>query len=284
MLVLIGALQGWSGGALAGPPARARGDLLRLRAGAIDPRGLAFAAGAARGARGEEVVLVQATGPPEELRERLERAGAAILAFVPDRAWIVRTPAGMGESLAGWKGVRWVGEYHVAYRIEPAVVHELLSGVPERGAARYSIEAMVAGDIGAIRRRVDELGGIVEMSAGRRMEATLTRAQLLGMFDVMDMWFNAPDFRGCLFLNTAAEFPNPHDPVHQAAAAHKRRMRDGWRDLARQAGATLVVINLTPTSLDSQADLVIRGKAGDVMSAVVMELHGARDGARRVLS
>ena len=53
---------------------------------------------------------------------------------------------------------------------------------------------------------------------------------------------------------------------------------------ARQAGATLVVVNLTPTSLDSQADLVIRGKAGDVMSAVVMELHGARDGARRVLS
>ena len=43
------------------------------------------------------------------------------------------------------------------------------------------------------------------------------------MLDVMDLWFNDPDFRGCMFVNAAAEFPNPHDPVHQAAAAYKRR-------------------------------------------------------------
>src|SRR5690242_11013680 len=42
------------------------------------------------------------------------------------------------------------------------------------------------------------------------------RKQLLAMLDVMDLWFNDPDFRGCMFLNTAIEFPNPHDPVHQA--------------------------------------------------------------------
>jgi AcrR family transcriptional regulator len=61
-------------------------------------------------------------------------------------------------------------------------------------------------------------------------------AQLLGVFDVMDIWFNDPDFRGCLFINTAVEFPNPHDPVHEAAAAHKRKARDMWRDQARAAG------------------------------------------------
>ncbi len=60
-------------------------------------------------------------------------------------------------------------------------------------------------------------------------------AQLLAMLDVMDLWFNDPDFRGCMFTNTAIEFPNPHDPVHQAAAAYKRRARDHWRDLAYKA-------------------------------------------------
>jgi NAD-dependent deacetylase len=53
---------------------------------------------------------------------------------------------------------------------------------------------------------------------------------------------------------------------------------------AKQAGATLVVVNLTPTSLDAQADLVIGGKAGDVMAAVVADLRGARSRAWGVLS
>lgn len=63
------------------------------------------------------------------------------------------------------------------------------------------------------------------------------RRQLLAVFDVLDTWFNDPSFGGCLFINAAAEFPNPHDPIHQAAAAHKRAARDWFRDLARQAGA-----------------------------------------------
>jgi AcrR family transcriptional regulator len=61
--------------------------------------------------------------------------------------------------------------------------------------------------------------------------------QLLAMLDVMDLWFNDPDFGGCMFINAAAEFPNPHDPVHQAAAAHKHKVRDHWRGLAMAAGA-----------------------------------------------
>jgi NAD-dependent deacetylase len=41
---------------------------------------------------------------------------------------------------------------------------------------------------------------------------------------------------------------------------------------ARQAGATLAIVNLTPTPHDAEADLVIRGKAGDVMSAVLADV------------
>ena len=42
---------------------------------------------------------------------------------------------------------------------------------------------------------------------------------------------------------------------------------------AKQAGATLVIVNLAPTPLDARADLVICGKAGEVMAAV---LEGVR--------
>jgi len=81
-----------------------------------------------------------------------------------------------------------------------------------------------------------------EMEAWGRAAQTLggndPARQLLAFFDVLELWFNSEDFRGCIFINTAAEFPDANDPIHQAAAKHKRANRDGWRDLARAAGAT----------------------------------------------
>jgi AcrR family transcriptional regulator len=93
-------------------------------------------------------------------------------------------------------------------------------------------ELMVA----AVKRR-DEWESQAWDQAVRKLAGDDPVGQLLAMLDVMDVWFNDPDFRGCLFTNTATEFPNPHDPVHQAAAVYKRRSRDHRRDLARIAGA-----------------------------------------------
>jgi AcrR family transcriptional regulator len=61
--------------------------------------------------------------------------------------------------------------------------------------------------------------------------------QLLAVLDVMDVWFNDPEYYGCMFMNAATEFPNPNDPVHQAASAYRKKARNNWRDLARAGGA-----------------------------------------------
>src|SRR4051794_25429136 len=91
--------------------------------------------------------------------------------------------------------------------------------------------------VAAVKRR-DEWEAIAWDRAVRKLAGDDDPAgQLLAMLDVMDLWFNDPDFHGCMFMNTAAEFPNPHDPVHQAAAEHRRKTRDHFRDLARAAGA-----------------------------------------------
>jgi AcrR family transcriptional regulator len=90
--------------------------------------------------------------------------------------------------------------------------------------------------VAAVQRR-DEWESQAWSRAVREIAGEDPKAQLLAMLDVMDLWFNDPGFGGCMFLNTAIEFPNPHDPVHQAAAAYKRRSRDHRRDLARAAGA-----------------------------------------------
>ncbi|MEM7169338.1 MAG: TetR/AcrR family transcriptional regulator [Pseudomonadota bacterium] len=63
------------------------------------------------------------------------------------------------------------------------------------------------------------------------------RDQLLALFDALEEWFQRDDFRGCLFINAAAEYPTPSDPIHARAAAHKRRLYESLSELARQAGA-----------------------------------------------
>src|SRR2546421_3409333 len=90
--------------------------------------------------------------------------------------------------------------------------------------------------VAAVKRR-DEWESQAWERAVRKLAGDDPVRQLLAMLDVMDVWFNDPEFRGCMFMNAAAEFPNPHDPVHQAAAAHRRRNHDHWRSLARAAGA-----------------------------------------------
>ncbi|SFB75940.1 transcriptional regulator, TetR family [Nocardioides terrae] len=46
-----------------------------------------------------------------------------------------------------------------------------------------------------------------------------------------------PGFRGCAFINAAAEFSDPDDPVRSAVDAHRRWMLDVFAELASQAGA-----------------------------------------------
>jgi len=90
--------------------------------------------------------------------------------------------------------------------------------------------------ISALKKR-DRMEREAWQRAVRTIAGDDPREQLLGLLDVVDIWFNDPQFRGCLFINAATEFPNPNDPIHQAAAEHKRATRDQVRDMAAAAGA-----------------------------------------------
>jgi AcrR family transcriptional regulator len=94
------------------------------------------------------------------------------------------------------------------------------------------------------------------------------RAQLLALFDVLDVWFNDENFGGCMFLNVASEFPNPHDPVHRAAAKHKVANWGMVRDLAARAGCA---------APESFADLYMIAFEG---ALVLRQVYGRDDAAR----
>jgi AcrR family transcriptional regulator len=123
--------------------------------------------------------------------------------------------------------------------------------------------------IAAVRRR-DEWESQAWARAVRKIAGDDPVGQLLAMLDVMDIWFNDPDFGGCMFLNTAVEFPNPNDPVHQAAAAYKRKTRDFRRDLALAAGAS-------PPASETFADCYTALVEG---ALVIRQTQGRNDAAR----
>ena len=127
--------------------------------------------------------------------------------------------------------------------------------------------------VAAVRRR-DEWESAAWQRAVRQLagDPPTAAGQFLAALDVMDRWFNDPDFHGCMYLNTAVEFPNPHDPVHQAAAVHQRRMRDHWRDVARAGGADAAA-----------AETVADCFTALLQGALVMRQALGRDDAARVV-
>lgn len=46
-----------------------------------------------------------------------------------------------------------------------------------------------------------------------------------------------PGFRGCAFINAAAEFPDPEDPVRGVVAGHRGWMQGFFAELASRAGS-----------------------------------------------
>jgi len=83
--------------------------------------------------------------------------------------------------------------------------------------------------------------------------AETPKAKLLAVFDVFDEWMAIPEFRGCAFINAAAEFPLEGNPVHQVSAEFYDNFRSYIADLAGQCGSK------SPESLALQLSLLLEG-------------------------
>ena len=125
--------------------------------------------------------------------------------------------------------------------------------------------------VAAVKRR-DEWEGAAWDRAIRKIAGDDPVKMLTALLDVMDIWFNDPDYRGCMFVNTAMEFPNPNDPVHQAAAEYKKRARNHWRDLAKSAGAS-----------DSEAETFADCYNALIEGAMILRHTQARNDAARAI-
>jgi len=79
------------------------------------------------------------------------------------------------------------------------------------------------------------------------------RGQLEAILDMVAATASHPKWRGCPFLNTATEFPEPEHPARAAILANKRAVRERLQTLAADARAR------DPALLAQQLQLLIDG-------------------------
>jgi serine protease AprX len=139
-------------------------------------------AGLSAGAENELFIVQYVTQPLPSMQAAVTSAGGTIERYLPQLSQVVRMTPEARARVAALPFVRWVGAYHPAYRLSPAVFASAVSGGGSDATARYSIETMRAGpgQQQALSALVASLGGTVNVVTPDqfRMEATLTPAQL----------------------------------------------------------------------------------------------------------
>jgi AcrR family transcriptional regulator len=98
------------------------------------------------------------------------------------------------------------------------------------------------------------------------------RARLLAIFDALERWFGRSDFRGCLFLNAAAELPASECSARRVVAGHKAWVLDQFRALSREAAAA------DPEALAPQLMILFEGAIA--RAYVTSDATVARDARR----
>lgn len=89
--------------------------------------------------------------------------------------------------------------------------------------------------IAAYLQRVDEafLGSIEKAIGTANGDA---RAGVGALFEFLYAWFQTPEFRGCPFLNAAAEFADVTHPARSVCLSHKARLQETLARLVREMG------------------------------------------------
>lgn len=105
--------------------------------------------------------------------------------------------------------------------------------------------------VAVIKKRSGEI--LAGLAAAVEAAGNSPKRRLLSIFDWLEALFGSRDFSGCAFIRAISEYPDTDHPVHRAAWAHKRAVREMLVGLSREAGAK------SPAALADNLRLLIDG-------------------------
>lgn len=165
--------------------------------------------------------LVQFISQPlAEYRDQLATLGARTVKYMPDNAYLVDIPSTAIAALQALPFVRWVGAYHVAYKLDEQLIAEHAAGglAPVRAYSLWLSQRGAAAQ-DPVSAEIQQLGGggIVRTS-GMRMEATLTFAQMLAVARLNEV----------LWIDLVTERSTDMDIMHTLWGANYIEGIGGW--------------------------------------------------------
>ncbi|WP_026252767.1 TetR/AcrR family transcriptional regulator [Streptomyces sp. PsTaAH-124] len=108
--------------------------------------------------------------------------------------------------------------------------------VAEAEVTRATFYRHFAGKEGLVLAYLRERDARVKRAVAAVRSAHRGRDAVLGIMDVVGRTVTRPGFRGCGFINAAAEYPDPDHPVRSCVAEHREWFRGVLREAAREAG------------------------------------------------
>ena len=129
--------------------------------------------------------------------------------------------------------------------------------IEQAGVAKASLYNTFGSKDELVRAYLVQQSQLQRTTAASLGKAT-PREMLLAIFDNVGELGLDPSYRGCPFVNAAAEYPDPAHPVRQAIGEHRRWFRGLLRDLLAADGHP---------DPDRTADLLVALKDGLLVAA-----------------
>ncbi|MGD8394328.1 MAG: FlgD immunoglobulin-like domain containing protein [Candidatus Eiseniibacteriota bacterium] len=121
------------------------------------------------------------TQPLEVFKAQIEALGGTVRQYVAQLAYLVDMDSSIRDAVEALPFVRWVGPYHVAYRLEEYMVEHLDQAEVYFPNQIYNIQVLAVDQKSVVAGRIGSIGGIVEKADAGKMlvRALLTPEQLL---------------------------------------------------------------------------------------------------------
>jgi AcrR family transcriptional regulator len=116
------------------------------------------------------------------------------------------------------------------------------------------------------------------LEAESERRAATQQERVLVVFDVLDEWFQRPDYEGCSFINTLLEISDLESPIHQDAVRRLSVVREILARYAAQAGTR------NPREMGYQLQILMMGAIVSAGQGDVAAARRARELAALLLS